>query len=81
MNECCESWLSLSNDQRRIQFDFNNPNITLGGHLVRINLTDGRDSSEYDLELNIIPMEVPYFSDWESYQEIEMAQSDINVVF
>lgn len=48
---------------------------------MRIDLTDGRDSSEYDLELNIIPMEVPYFSDWESYQEIEMAQSDINVVF
>ena len=61
--------------------DVNNPNISLGGHLVRIVLTDGRNSTEYEFELNIIPIEVPYFQDWESYQEIEMSQNDINVVF
>ena len=64
-----------------IILDLDSPDIILGETYVGIDLSDGKVTSAYELVINIMPMEIPRFADWESYSEIEMSLDDINVTF
>ena len=44
-------------------------------------LKDEDDQSEYEVYLDILEMEAPYFANWENYWEVTMSQNDTNVVY
>ena len=80
VDECCTSWLMLSEDETEINLNLNSQDI-IGEHTVVIILTDGIDQTVYELVLDIQEMEAPYFNNWESNWEIEMARNDANIIY
>ena len=81
VDECCTSWLLLSEDETEISLDLDSQDLIIGEYIVIIILTDGIDQTEYELVLDILEMESPYFNNWESNWEIEMLQNDANVIY
>ena len=53
VDECCTSWLLLSEDETEINLDLYSQDIIIGEYIVIVILTDGVDQTEYELVFDI----------------------------